>query len=131
MTSQQTQTEQNKALVCQMFNDVWNKGQITAIGTFYAREMVATTTEFADSLFTAFAEWQLTIDDVVAEGEQVAVHWHSTATHRGAYLGVPATGKRVAFEGMSLLRLVGGKIVDDQGFWDDLRIRQELGQDAS
>ncbi len=130
MTSQQTQAEQNKALVRRMFDQIWNKRQIDAIGTFYAPDMVAGMKEFVGSMFAAFAEWQLTVDDIVAEGDQVAVHWHNAGTHQGEYLGIPATGKRVTFEGMGLQRVVGGKIVDDKGFWDDLAIRKELGSGA-
>lgn len=131
MTSQQTQAEQNKALVRQMFDEIWNKRQIEAIGMFYASDRVADTTKFVGSMFAAFAEWQLTVDDIIAEGDQVAVHWHNTGTHQGEYLGIPATGKRVTFEGMGLQRVVGGKIVDDSGFWDNLSIQQELGSGAS
>ena len=77
--------------------------------------------------FTAFPDMQGTIDDLVAEGDKVVVHFHWQGTHRGAFLGVPATGKPVAYGGMALTRVVGGQIVEDWSIEDTLGLFQQLG----
>lgn len=61
-------------------------------------------------LRAAFPDLHYTLDDVVAEGDQVAVRWHWTGTHRGAFRGFPATGKAVSNTGAGVFRLQGGRI---------------------
>jgi predicted ester cyclase len=55
------------------------------------------------------------------------VHWRVDATHQGDYLGVAATGKQVTYQGIALLRIADGKIVEDIAYWDNLSILQQLG----
>jgi len=69
----------------------------------------------------------LTILDLLAEGNQVAIHWRVEGTHQGDYLGVAATSKPVTYQGIALLRVEDGKIVDDIAYWDNLSILQQIG----
>jgi len=75
----------------------------------------------------AFPDLQLTLDEMVAEGDKVSVRWTLRGTHKGPILGVAATGKRVTFTGMSLYRLTGGKIVEDWAVADYLGMLQQIG----
>jgi steroid delta-isomerase-like uncharacterized protein len=75
----------------------------------------------------AFPGFETTIDDIVAEGDRVAVLHTHHATQRGEFAGIPPTGKRVTVAGIELLRLRDGQIVE---FWhhdDFLALMQQLG----
>lgn len=74
-----------------------------------------------------FPDAESVIQAVVAEDDQVATRWSITATHDHDAFGVPATGKRVAAEGMNFYRLADGKITDVWTQFDQLGLMQQLG----
>jgi predicted ester cyclase len=77
---------------------------------------------------TAFPDFTITVDDVVAEGDRAVTRWTFRGTHDGdtEELG-PATGRRVEFEGLSLHRTEGDRIVEEWERYDNLAILQQVG----
>lgn len=121
-------TEENKKLVHQFFDERWNQGNFDVYDEMLAPSLdIQGEKEWARSLYAAFGNMRFTIFDILAEGDQVAVHWRVDATHQGDYLGVPATGKPVTYQGIAWLRIANGKIVEDTAYWDKLSILQQLG----
>jgi len=121
-------TVENKELVRRYFDERWNRHNLDICDELLAPSFaVDDAKEFVRSFHAAFANIQLTILDLLTEGNQVAVHWRVTGKHQGEYLGVPATGKSVTYQGIALLRVEDGKIVDDIAYWDNLSILQQLG----
>jgi predicted ester cyclase len=53
--------------------------------------------KYSGTFFTAFPDIYITIKDIVAEGNKVAMLVNWKATHRGEYMGIPATGKRIRY----------------------------------
>jgi len=68
-----------------------------------------------------------TVEDMVAEGDTVAVRYTMTGTHRGTFAGVPATGTAVQAESMAFYRLIDGKIVEERAQLDMLSLLQQMG----
>jgi steroid delta-isomerase-like uncharacterized protein len=66
------------------------------------------------AIFSVFPDWQLGYEDPICEGNRIAIPFSVKATHTGEFMGLPGTGKRCEFEGVSLFRL-----------GDDLHIREE------
>jgi steroid delta-isomerase-like uncharacterized protein len=121
-------TAENKELVRRYFDERWNKHNLDICDELLAPSVdIKDAKEFVRSFHAIFGNLQLTILDLLAEGNQVAVHWRVEGTHQGAYLGVAATGKPVTYQGIALLRVEDGKIVDDIAYWDNLSILQQLG----
>ncbi len=60
----------------------------------------------------AFPDLQITVEDMIAEGDRVAARWTLRGTHRGDFLGVPATGRQVTVAGMEFYRLADGQIAE-------------------
>ena len=69
----------------------------------------------------------MNLEDIIAEGDKVATRWTFEGTNSGAFQGMPATGKHVTFAGMNVWRVAEGKIVDNQGSFDQLGMLQQLG----
>jgi predicted ester cyclase len=69
----------------------------------------------------------LEIEDLVAEGDTVAVCVTMTATHLGPFLGVESTARRMRYEGMDFFRFEEGKMVEPWTATDDLGLMQQLG----
>jgi steroid delta-isomerase-like uncharacterized protein len=72
---------------------------------------------------------KLKIDDTVSEGEKLVVFWTMTGTHRGEFLGVPPTNKRVAFSGITINLIAEGKILESTVIWDGLGLMKQFGID--
>ena len=76
---------------------------------------------------SAFPDLQLTTEDMVAEGNKVAIRNTWRGTHQGAFQGLPPTGKHVTFTGSDVFHVVGGKIVEQWADLDALGLMQQLG----
>ena len=75
----------------------------------------------------AFPDLTVSIDDVVASGERVALLWTLRGSHRGRLMGIPPTGKAVTVQGVALLRLQCGAVQHLFFMWDVARLLREIG----
>lgn len=75
----------------------------------------------------SFPDVRWDILDTVAEGDNVAMRLVMTGTHRGEFFGIAPTGKQVRVEGIHILRIRDGKVVEHLGVNDDLGFMQQLG----
>lgn len=78
-------------------------------------------------LRAAFPDFHFTLDDVVAEGDRVAIRMTGRYTHRGEFLGVAPTGKPIVLLKMDFMRMVNGKIAEHWDAADRLGMLQQLG----
>ncbi len=76
---------------------------------------------------TGFSNIKFTIIDVFGMGNKLVKHWNFKGTHTGTFFGIPATGKKVDIEGVTLVRMENGKIAEEQDFMDNLEFMQQLG----
>ena len=77
--------------------------------------------------FDAFPDNRATLDDVIVEGDKTAVRYTVTGTHKGAFMGIPATNKKVTGWTIQIDRFVGGKCVEAWERMDTLGFMQQLG----
>ena len=75
----------------------------------------------------AFPDIHWVADETIASGEKVVTRFTWTGTHRGPFLGIPATGKHVTVKGVVIDRLPGGKMADSRILMDSLGMMQQLG----
>jgi steroid delta-isomerase-like uncharacterized protein len=88
---------------------------------------VAGAQNFMAPLHQAFPDIHFTIEDQIAEGETVCTRWLVEGTHRAELMGIPPTGRTVQLSGMTIQRIVDGKIVEDWANWDALGMLRQLG----
>ena len=80
------------------------------------------------SLFHAsFPDMVWSVEDVVAEGDDVVARTLMSGTHTGEFFGIPPTGREVRVAGIHMLTLRDGKVILHQGVNDDLGMMQQLG----
>ena len=109
----------NTALARRWFDDVWNKRREATITEMLHPDAVG----HLEGLVTrGVAEFV----PAVCEGDNVVVRWAVTGTHRGDNLGIPATGRPVAFRGITWLRFANGRLVEGWDSWNQGRLMQEL-----
>ncbi len=80
----------------------------------------------ANMYFSAFPDLKCTIEELIAEGDKVACRWTTRATHKGSFLGVAPTNKRLTVTGISIFRIVEGKIVEGRTNWDLMGLLKQL-----
>jgi len=83
--------------------------------------------QFMSEFYSAFPDSHVTIDDMVVEGDKVAIRWTWTGTHKGEIGGVPPTGEKVTIWGVNIERVVGGKFVETWERYSSLGFMQQLG----
>jgi steroid delta-isomerase-like uncharacterized protein len=83
--------------------------------------------EAAAGYRAAFSDLTCTVDQQVAEGDTVVTRWTARGTHDGELFGVAPTGKQATVTGISIERVVDGKIVEDHTNWDTFGLMQQLG----
>jgi predicted ester cyclase len=78
-------------------------------------------------IFEAFPGSQLTIEEEIAEGDRLALRFVQTGTHRGPFMGLPATGREFAMTGQTLLHFRDGRVVERWSSADLLGLLVQLG----
>jgi steroid delta-isomerase-like uncharacterized protein len=133
--------EEIKAFVRRFFEE-WNKGKAAAMAeidktwatnvVFHSgvgREICGLKDfkQFFSAYYDAFPDIHWTLDDMVVEGDKVAVRWALTGTHKGEFMGIPPTNKKVTMWGIEIDRVAGGKFVETWVRLDTLGFMQQLG----
>lgn len=129
----------NSGVVRQFIDEVLNTGNADAAGQFFWDDMVeqvpfpgqgpglAGLQDLLRGLRVSFPDMHWTILEQVSEGDKVVSRFEWTGTHRGPFLGVPATGRSVTVWGVVIDRLEGGKIKDTRIIMDSLGLMMQLG----
>ena len=133
-------SEVNKTIVRRLFEEVWNKGNLSLVDELFTTNYEhhdASSPDFgrgpesekkrATLYRTAFPDLRLTIEDVIAEGETVMARWSCRGTHKGDLSGIAPTGKQFTISGVSIARIAGGKLAEGWINWDALGLMQQLG----
>ena len=81
--------------------------------------LIETFRRFAADAHAAFPDMRITVEDMIAEGDRVAARVSMRGTHRGEFLGMAPTGKRVQVRAIDMFRIADGKIVEHWGHGDD------------
>jgi predicted ester cyclase len=128
--------QDHKAIARRFFEEVWNQQKLDVVDEIFALNVILNGTsvsrEAIKQLVTArraaFPDIHVTVDDQVAEGDKVSTRRTRQATHQGSYRGLAATGKRVRWTQISIVRFAESRVVEDWAVADELSILQQLGQ---
>jgi steroid delta-isomerase-like uncharacterized protein len=137
-------SDENKKIARKLVEECWNKGRVEVVD-----ELMSTGCRFHDPVFpsltsgaenfkqhirtcrSAFPDLKVTIEDMIAERNEVVVHWTTQGTHRGSFLGMPATEKSATVSGTEIHRIEKGKIVELWADWNLLSLMEQLGLAAT
>jgi steroid delta-isomerase-like uncharacterized protein len=96
----------------------------TPLGDTIGRDEVVETAKTMDA---AFPDFTITPEEIVTEGDTVAVRMTQRGTHEGTFMGFEPTGKSFEIEAMAFLRLEDGKIVERRTRPDLFGLLRQLG----
>jgi steroid delta-isomerase-like uncharacterized protein len=135
-------TEQHKATARRWFLDIIVQGRLALADEIFAANHIIHDPhappagwpngpegpKMVASVFGgAFSDWNITIDDQIAEGDRVATRWTASARHTGPLMGMPATGKTARVTGVNVARFAEGRIAESWFNFDMLTLLQQLG----
>jgi predicted ester cyclase len=133
-------SEANKLLLRRWFEEVWNHKSEAAIDEMFNKHGKSHGFPDADAVLVgpegfkavhrnfcgAFPDLHVDIEDILTEGDRVAVRWRVSMTHRGDHLGFPATGKKETLTGSSFLIVKGNQVMEGWNYMDLQAMMQRL-----
>jgi steroid delta-isomerase-like uncharacterized protein len=131
-------SEANKAHIRRVIEEVYNRGDLAVVAEVAASDLVIHASsqdirgregakQYVTALRAGFPDLRFTIEDQVAEGDQVVTRWSACGTHKGTFQGIPATGRQVRLVGADIDRIVGGKVIECWAHMDELGLMRQLG----
>ncbi len=75
----------------------------------------------------AFPDWHENIEDIIAEGDKVWVRLSYTGTHKGEFMGISPTGKKIMSKAVDIYRIVDGKLAEYWNVTDNVNIFKQVG----
>lgn len=121
------------------WNDIVNKREIDKINeTNFDKDVILVTSPanivgikgfkaYYQNYLTGFSDVTFTIVDIFGQGDKIVKHWNFKGKHTGDFFGIPATGKVVNVDGVTLVIMKDGKIAQERDFMDNLEFMQQLG----
>ena len=114
----------NKALVQRFYQDVfvdWDRDLVAELlsPAFRSHDWPADARtgpdgfwDFYDGVLAAFPDTRYVVDDLIAEGDRVVVHWRLLATQQGEFFGMAATGAPISLQGIAIYRVEDGQLME-------------------
>lgn len=130
----------NKA-IAQRFIQAWNAGGQPIVDELAAPEITVSYEHWSEpargpesfkqilsETFAYFPDMQITVEEIMADGEKVMVHWRYTGTHRhGELFGMQPAGKQVRVPGFTIYKISNGKVIEESGLVDSFSLMLQLG----
>jgi predicted ester cyclase len=121
-------TKSNKAVVRRLIDEVLNAGQMNVIDELYAPALAPRAKRWIAPVRASFPDMQMTVIDLIAEGDTVVGHFTCSGTHTGEWRGHAPTGRRFeAVDEVYIFRFQEGRIVHAWGIEDTLGRLEQLG----
>jgi len=132
--------ENNKRVARRFLHEVWNQGNLDLIDELVALDYVRHDPawpeevrgreglrQYVSTIRQAFADFRVTTEEILAEGDKVVVRWRAQGTHQSDFMGIRPTWREIALVGMSMHRIDNGRIAESWDGYDTLGVMQQLG----
>jgi len=136
-------TEENKAILRRMVEEVICGGNLDLMDELVAPDFVnhhsIATGEASHSIGvenfrqeimrvrSVFPDIAMTTIHLLADGDKVVEHFQVRGTHKGEFMGIPATGKKVEYSGITIVRVANGKLAERWNITDRYGLLQQFG----
>lgn len=127
--------EENKAIIRSLY-EADNKKDLSILDELISPDFYDPTfqlrgpesyRQFETAFFKGFPDWIETIDDIIAEGDEVWIRFTATGTHKGEWGGLAPTGKKIKIKSVQIWRIINGKVVAKDSIIDSLDAFKQLG----
>lgn len=119
--------EENKAFVRRYLSAISGKDKTPTVVNQFVADADEALKQHIAYFEAAFPRYEMIAEDMIAEKDQVVVRLTARGTHKGEFMGVPATGKSINIPGILIYRIADGKIVEHWMQVDAVSLMQQLG----
>lgn len=131
--------EENKAVIRRAYEELWNGRNVDVVDEIVAEDFLNHAAppgrqrgrqglkDVVRMFEAAFPDFRYEVEDAISEGEKIAVRDVFTGTHRGDFMGIPATGNRVTMQAIHIYRFSAGRLAEHWVARDDLGMMRQLG----
>lgn len=122
------------------FDEIFSEGKLNLVDELFAAEYVGHPSEheettrgpqgvreYVGALRGGVSDLTVAVDDQVVEGDKVVTRWTARGTHDGELMGIAPTGRTAAVTGITIQRILDGKVVEGWTNWDLMGLLQQLG----
>lgn len=129
----------NAGVARRYLTEVWANGNLAAVDELVGKHIVVRDTmgtdlrgidrvkEMVKKMKPTFSDNTFTIEENIVAGDRVVVRYTWRGVHRGAFFGIPGTGRTLTNQGIELLRIANGKVVEQLAYMDSYSLFQQLG----
>jgi steroid delta-isomerase-like uncharacterized protein len=134
------QPEENKAVVRRFLEEIFTGGNLELVEELFAPHYVLHDPsvpgevrgpegikQYVGMYRGAYPDTRFTVEDQIAEGDEVVTRWTGRGTHQGELMGIPPTGQEVTVTGIEFDRVSGGKLEETWVNYDAMGMMQQLG----
>jgi len=138
--AQVTITDQEANALLEGLLEVYNEGNFAITEDVFTADFVLHHCGFPEDLVgieafegfvtenrTAFPDFRLTHDQIIAKDDKIASLWTVTGTHTGPFGDLPPTGKKLQISGLAISRIANGKFAEEWLYYNMLDFYQQLG----
>lgn len=127
-------TEDNKALIRRIMEEVWNNWSLDAARELYAQDYIdhvhlgepqgmAGLEKIFFEWREAFPDWKITVESLIADGDIVVAFLSAGGTHKGEFMGIAPTGRQVTVTAIEKFRIANGQVVE---FWGGINNKLDM-----
>jgi predicted ester cyclase len=132
---------QNKRIAYLEVEKLWNEGDLAVADQVYAPGQILhlrgesypfgpdAAKKAVASMRKAFPDFEFKIEDIVAEGDKLAIRYIFTGTHQGKIWGIAPTGKKISVTQTTIIRFADGKMIEAWEDYDEYGMRLQLGME--
>jgi len=129
-----------KEVIRRLYNEVWNERKLEVVDQLVSQSHAlispdisgpttgpATYKKEIATFVAGFPDLRFTVEETICEKDKIVASWTLTGTHKGEFLGISPTNKKVSVVGITIHQIADGKILDSQAIWDAIGLLQQLG----
>lgn len=127
-------------VIRRLYKEFWNERKLEVVDQLVSQSHALTSPHISGptvgpaaykkqlAVFVAgFPDLQFTVEETICENDKIAAFWTLTGTHKGEFLRIAPTNKKVSITGITIHQIADGKILDSQAIWDAISLFQQLG----
>ena len=118
-------TDRNKALMRRIYEEMWNRNDPALATALFTRPEGVE--KFVREFMASFPDLQHTVEEMIAEGDRVAVRFSARGTHKRQWISFTATGRSIHYSGVTWARIADEKIIEHHTCWDKAILIEQMG----